>query len=187
MQYADDISELNTDTRKIEHLKKNLPTTLKERDLTVNLTKTEEYTFTSKNDKWKKCKHLGSFIDTEKDIVNRKGKSIEAANSVEIFENKKLSVATKMAAFNIYVGYVFLYNSELWTTTDSLNKKIDSFHRRLLRKYELDIKYPKIIKNDEVYKRTKATPWSVIIGQRRLAWLGHVIRLNVQIRLKMYR
>ena len=40
--------------------------------------------------------------------------------------------------------------------------------------------FPKIIKNDEVYKRTKATPWSVIIGQRRLAWLGHVVRLNVQ-------
>ena len=180
MQYADDISELNTDTRKIEHLKKNLPNTLKERDLSVNLTKTEEYTFTSKNTKWKACKHLGSFIDTEKDIANRKGKAIESANSVEIFENKKLSVATKMSAFDIYVGYVFLYNSELWTTTESLNKKIDSLHRRLLRKYVLNIKYPKIIKNEEVYRRTKAIPWSVVIGQRRLTWLGHVIRLNEQ-------
>ena len=85
-----------------------------------------------------------------------------------------------MSAFDIYVGYVFLYNSELWTTTESLNKKIDSLHRRLLRKYVLNIKYPKIIKNEEVYRRTKAIPWSVVIGQRRLTWLGHVIRLNEQ-------
>ena len=33
----------------------------------------------------------------------------------------------------MYVGSVFLYNSEIWGTNKTLNDKIDSYHRRLLR------------------------------------------------------
>ena len=181
MQYADDISEINTNKLEIDHLKKHLPQVLrKKRDLNLNEKKTEEYVISSKTNKWKECKFLGSFIDTEKDIANRKGKAIEAANSdpEEIFKNKKLPISVKVDALNIYVGSVFLYNSEIWTLTQTLNDKIDSFHRRLLRKYVLNVKYPKLISNAKVYEKTKVTKWSTIVGKRRLTWFGHVNRLH---------
>ena len=93
MQYADDISELNTNYLDIEHLKRHLPKKLKDkRDLNLNQKKTEEYKISAKSNLWKLCKFLGSFIDTVKDIVSRKGKAIEAANEIdEIFRNKQVN------------------------------------------------------------------------------------------------
>jgi len=41
----------------------------------------------------------------------------------------------------------------------------------------LKIRYPFIIKNDEMYERTKEEKWSDIIKQRRLRWTGHLHRL----------
>ena len=104
MQYADDLTELNTNHQKIQHLKKYLPEALDERDLKLNLTKTEEYLISGKNDRWKNCKLLGSYIDTERDIGNRKSKTITAANDKElqdIFNNKNVSTKKKVDAFNI--------------------------------------------------------------------------------------
>ena len=181
MQYADDLTELNTNHQKIQHLKKYLPEALDERDLKLNLTKTEEYLISGKNDRWKNCKLLGSYIDTERDIGNRKSKTITAANDKElqdIFNNKNVSTKKKVDAFNIYIGSIFLYNSELWTMNESLNEKVDSFHRHLLRKFVLKVKYPEVITNKELYEITKVEPWSRVIGRRRLCWFGHVSRLD---------
>ena len=81
----------------------------------------------------------------------------------------------KIRTFNVYISSVFLYNSELWATNESLNKKIDSYHRRLLR-YALNLKWPKKISNEELYRKTKVTRWSAVIKKRRLTFLGHMMR-----------
>ena len=57
---------------------------------------------------------------------------------------------------------IFIYNSEIWTITDTCENRIQSFHKRLLRSYALNIKWPKVIKNEDVYKKTNK-------GQCRLA------------------
>ncbi len=54
---------------------------------------------------------------------------------------------------------------------------LDAFHRRQLR-YALGIYYPKKISNAELYRRTRVRPWSVVVKERRLRFLGHVLRLN---------
>ena len=178
LQYADDLSELNTNLLDIDHLKAYLPQILKERDLILNQLKEEGYTVSAKHHEWKKCKLLGSYIDTEKDIANRKRLVINAANNLDdVFKNKNISINTKVFAFIIYLAAIFLYNSELWTLTESQLAKIDSFHRKLIRTYILNVKYPKIVTNKELYEITKIQPWSVVIGKRRLSWFGHACRL----------
>ena len=82
-----------------------------------------------------------------------------------------------MRVFNACISSVFLYNSELWALTPSIIDKVDSFHRRLLRK-ALNIKWPRIETNENLYNRTKVEKWSKIIKQRRLSWLGHLPRLD---------
>ena len=62
--------------------------------------------------------------------------------------------------------------------TSTLINKIDAFHRRMLRTLVLNIRYPKIVKNTEVYEKTKQVPWSVKIKIRRMRWMGHASRLN---------
>ena len=42
----------------------------------------------------------------------------------------------------------------------------------------LGIRWPKVIKNTELYKKTDAEKWSIIVKKRRLSWLGHLLRLD---------
>ena len=45
-------------------------------------------------------------------------------------------------------------------------------------RYALGIYYPKKISNAELYRRTRVRPWSVVVRECRLRFLGHVLRLN---------
>ena len=42
----------------------------------------------------------------------------------------------------------------------------------------LHVRWPRIITNEDLYRRTKDEPWSKTICRRRLNWLGHVMRLD---------
>ena len=72
---------------------------------------------------------------------------------------------------------MFLYNSEFWTLTKKLEKTIDTSQHRHLRKI-LGINWQRNITNNELYARTKCEPWSKIMRERRLTWLGHLMRLH---------
>ena len=179
LEYVDDISVATTNHAEIENLTQQMPVILNPRDLIVNNTKTEEYTVRQNTNEWKKCKLLRSYVDTKTDIKNRKGKLFNAANQLkEIFMHRRLPYSTKVKAFNTYLTTIFLYNSELWTLTETMVKSFDAFQRKVLRIYVLNVKYPKVISNEEVYRRTGITPWSTVIEKRRLKWLGHCSRLD---------
>ena len=47
----------------------------------------------------------------------------------------------------------------------------------ILRTSCLNIRWPKKLSNDEVYKRANTTPWSHQIKIRELKWFGHLMRL----------
>ena len=94
-----------------------------------------------------------------------------------LFKSRNISEITKTRIFEAFVSSIFLYNSELWTVTPTVEKGIDSFQRRLLRKV-IQISWPKIITNKQLYEKTKAKPWSQTIRRRRLTWVGHLMRLN---------
>ena len=87
-----------------------------------------------KDNSWKKCKYLGSFLDTTEDIKHRKTLAITAANNLQtLFFNKKLTLQTKVSALLAYIEPIFLYNCEIWSVTNSQAENIvDPFQRRLL-------------------------------------------------------
>ena len=67
----------------------------------------------------------------------------------KILKSNKISLSTRIRAFNAYVASIFLYNSELWTLTKIKEKKINTFQRNLLRKI-MNIKWPQIMTNEEL-------------------------------------
>ena len=149
------------------------------RNLTVNETKTEEYTIARQGDEsWKKCKLLGSLLSTSHDITRRKSLAMSAIENMKSIFNGKVSLSVKLRAFECYVAAIFLYNSELWTLTSTLEKAIDSFQRRLLRTACLNAKWPKKISNHDLYEITKAAAWSKTIRKRQLSWFGHLSRMK---------
>ena len=179
-KFADDLGHGSTKAERIRHLKRTVPEVLDKRDLHVNDSKTEEYEIgRSLPVDWKeKFKYLGSFIDTEKDMKNRKGLAYYAYNQHDhIFKSRRSSIQLKMKIFNAYISSIYLYNSELWTLTKELEDQVDIHQKTLLRK-ALNIYWPETISNDELYKRTKQTPWSITVQNRRLSWLGHLMRLD---------
>lgn len=136
---------------------------LKEEGLTINDSKTEKYNISINSDTtWKKCKYLGSLLDTTEDIKRRKGLAHDSFKTLRVFK--------------AYVESIFLYNAEIWTLTKTLEDSIDSFQRRLIRKV-IRVKWPRVISNEHLYQRTQMQPWSIVITKRRLSWFGHVLRL----------
>ena len=61
------------------------------------------------------------------------------------------------------------------TLEESIARQLDAFSRD-----SLGIKYPKIISSNNLYEITKVERWSRTIKRRRLNWLGHVMRLPIQ-------
>ena len=178
-EYADDMTKITTDLHTIDHHKANLPNILGERNLHINPPKTEQYAIARGGDEsWKTCKLLGSLLDTDADMKRRKGLAAGVIQELKyIFYNKRLNVSIKARVFDVFVTSIYMYNTELWTLTVTKEKQIDSLHRRLLRTACLNIRWPKIVTNAEVYNRTGATPWSTSIRKSTWNWFGHVSRL----------
>ena len=177
-QYADDTCWASTDGDKIEHIMNTVSEKFQNFNLSCNPTKDELYHITrTGSEEWKECKYLGSYFDTLTDIKSRKSKAMTAFTQYShILTNTNLSLAIRNRLFNAYIRSIFLYNSELWSTNKKINNIIDTFQRRLYRKI-LQIKYPQVIRNTEVYRIFKEIPWSELIKQRRIKWIGHLHRL----------
>ena len=185
-KYADDISWVTNDTSEVERLQKAIPPKLTARNLKVNESKTEHHVISRNHDEeWKKCKYLGSIIDTEKDMERRKALALNIYNEKKkLIENKKTNVHTKMRIINAYVTPIYMYNSELWTLTKKRENEIDVTQRKILRK-ALCIHWPKKISNKKLYNITKQKAWSKIIRERRLKWTGHLLRLDPETPAKL--
>ena len=178
-EYADDMNKITTDPMTVKYHKNNLPNQLRERNLHINETKTEEYAIKRGGDNaWKDCILLGSKLDTDSDIKRRTGLTVGVIHELRyIFYSNRLSVSTKVRVFDVFVSSIFLYNAELWTLTTTKEKKLDALHRRLLRTSCLNVRWPKIASNKEVYEKTGAVPWSQRIRKRTWSWFGHLARL----------
>ena len=70
-----------------------------------------------------------------------------------------------------------MYKSELWTLTKSQEKKIDAFHRQLSTQL-LNIHYPNIVTNDDIYSMKRQHSWTDKINQNKLRFTGHILRLR---------
>jgi hypothetical protein len=158
-----------------------MPEMLLEEGLFINKSKTERFRISRTSDtKWRSCKYLGSLLGTEEDIKRRKGLVYDTCNTFEkIINSNQVSEAVRLRMYKAYIESIFLYNSELWTLTKTLENTIDSFQRRILRKV-IHVMWPRTINNKELYERTHMTPWSIKVSKRRLSWLGHLLRLPTE-------
>ena len=182
-KYADDITFISTSATIIDNIKNTVPQKLANFNLKVNESKTEQYVIpdppnTDNSKSWKKCKLLGSLLDTREYIKRRKILVIDAMKKYRnIYKSKYLSLKQKIRHFNMYIQSIMLYNSEIWTMTDTLNKSIDAFQRRQLR-YVVNVVWPKKISSEKLYEITNVIPWSETVEKRRISWLGHLMRLD---------
>ena len=73
------------------------------------------------------------------------------------------------------VESTLLYGSECWSLTRSLEKRLQVFQRKCLRRI-LGFFYPNRISNSDLLERTGQTDMIIKIIDRKWRWLGHVAR-----------
>ena len=71
---------------------------------------------------------------------------------------------------------IFLYNSELWTLTNNIQIKVDSFQRRIIGTFVLNDWWTTIVRNEEIF--TKTVIITKVTGKRRLIWFGKIARMD---------
>ena len=71
---------------------------------------------------------------------------------------------------------ILLYGLECLPLTLTLQDKLDSAYRRILR-YALEVHFPVCISNAELARRTGVTALSKTLRQRRLRLVGHALRM----------
>ena len=88
----------------VEQVKGKIPKTLVSRNLLINKEKTEKYEIEKNgNGSCRKCKYLGTLLDTSEVIMRRKRLIREAVDKIKyISRDRRLDTDIKMRAFNAY-------------------------------------------------------------------------------------
>lgn len=124
--------------------------------------------------------YLGSVVSkdggTDEDIKSRINKARHAFHTLRpIWRSSALSLRNKIRIFNTNVKSVLLYGSETWRTTKTNTHKLQTFINRCLRNI-LNIRWPEVISNKDLWDRTKQTPIDQEIRKRKWGWIGHTLR-----------
>lgn len=159
MQYADDLDFISTSKEYLESIHDICSSSLPEKNLKVNVGKTERTeVFLSKDteekgkENWRKAKSLGSLLDSSADIERRvELPSIAMKKLKGFWGNRKVSNKLKIKLYNAYVKSILLYNCGKWSGAPNLMKRLDVVHRRHLRNLA-DIVFPNRISNENLYK-----------------------------------
>ena len=120
---------------------------------------------------------MGSLLGSKEDIEHRKHLSNIALNKMEQIWHRadKTKQRTRIKLYTTLVRSVLLYNCGTWALTKTDEEKLDSFHRKQLRRV-LGIRYPTKISNKSLYKKCEQTPISLEVLQARLRLFDHVLR-----------
>ena len=91
-------------------------------------------------------------------------------------QGTKISLPVKIRLYDALVVSVMIYNSNSWSAPAHVIEKLDTTHRRHLRRI-LKIQWPKgRISNKNLYERCNTTKISDRIVKYRWTMIGHVLR-----------
>ncbi|XP_033103466.1 uncharacterized protein LOC117106228 [Anneissia japonica] len=143
-----------------------------------------EYTIIKRdeNEEWRKTKKIGSLLGDSEDIARRKQLASVSFNPLYTIWIRKDKVKEKvrLKLYNVLVKPILTYNSATWGLTKEEERKLDSFHRKHLRKI-IGIRYQHKIKNTKLYDRCKVRPISLDILEFGWRLFGHILRLQREV------
>ena len=123
---------------------------------------------------------MGSIINetggTDEDITARIRKAQSTFSMLmPVWKEKCIRLQTKLRIFDTNVKSALLYGSETWRSTKLLIKKLQTFINKCL-KMILNIRWPEVISNEELWGRTHQSRIEESIKRRKWKWIGHTLR-----------
>ncbi|PIK35676.1 endonuclease-reverse transcriptase [Apostichopus japonicus] len=131
-------------------------------------------------------KYLGAIINEEgskAEVLARATQTAAALAKLKpIWNDRNISLRSKLKLLHTLVMSIFLYACESWTLTAELQKKIQAVEMRCTRGV-LGISYTDHITNEEVRSTVKQhianyEDLLTTVKKRKLRWYGHVIRTD---------
>jgi len=96
---------------------------------------------------------------------------------VNIRKSKNISLAVKIRLYESLVILTLLYGAESWPLSVTQMKKIEAAHHKFQRRL-LGITWRDKVRNEDIRKKTGWRKLEDIIKDRRLRWLGHILRMD---------
>jgi hypothetical protein len=128
-------------------------------------------------------KYLGTVInnkgDIEDDLNNRMentGKLFQALNR-GFLNNKEISTKTKMTIYKTIYRPTVTYGAENWILNKRHQSRIQAAEMKYLRR-TIGVKRTDRIRNEEIRERLKIKPILESIKEKKLAWFGHLTRMD---------
>ena len=192
--FADDAALISHTQSGLQNLVSSLARACQEFGLTISLNKTEVMVQDVTDvptinigshtlQVVKEFTYLGSTISSTMSLENELNKRIGKASaamsklSKRVWENGKLSLATKLSVYRACILSTLLYGSESWTTYMSQEHRLNTFHLRCLRRI-LGTTWEERKSNQEILSQANVPSMYALLSQRRLRWLGHTRRMN---------
>ena len=134
-----------------------------------------------------KFKYLGTILDTtlsdEADVDARIRAAGAAFGALQksVFGIKNVPLKSKKAIFESIVLGILLLGSESWVLTTKLNKRLDSFYNRCVRRMcglSRWMTWNFKISQATLEKRIGVRPMQETIRTNQLRWAGHVMRMD---------
>lgn len=128
------------------------------------------------DEEWRNAKHLGSFLDSDKDVNCRIANANAAfATLGKVWRRDVVKTKKRLLLFKAFVQPHFLYNLGVQGMNQTLESRLDTAQRKLLRR-TLGIFYPNKISNAKLYKTTGIEPLSTVARKTRWRLFGHLLR-----------
>jgi len=113
---------------------------------------------------------------TAQDVSQRIRKANDAfVHLYPVWKNSRISTRTKLRMFLSNVKSVLSYGSETWKEIKTATPKLQTFLNRCLRRI-LNIHWPEMISNEELWRRREETEMSTQIKRRKWNWIGHTLQ-----------
>lgn len=153
----------------------------KTKALRVNTTKKEPFMLGNESiEDVESFVYLGSKVTKDGGTTQDVAQRIQKANGAfvqlyPVWRNNNISTKTKLRIFRSNVKSVLLYGSETWRVAKTTISKLQVFVNRCLRRI-LNIHWPEVIPNEELWRKTEETEISIQIKRRKWNWIGHTLR-----------
>jgi hypothetical protein len=130
-----------------------------------------------------KFKYLGSVFECSGSLGSELSRRVQLAADMfrrlqrPLFQQKCISLKTRMVVYKCMVTSILLYGSEAWDVSRAQLQYLEVFHRCRLRLI-LGKRLSDRISNRDLYSRCHADTIEVMLASRQLRWLGHLGRME---------
>ena len=100
-----------------------------------------------------------------------------------VWSSSILPLQLKLRLFSAIVTSILLYNSESWSVTANDIRLLEGFYFRCLRQITRSVRCKDLpetetdkASTEDVFRVANVPPLARILRQKRLRWLGHLIR-----------